>query len=836
MSLEQDIQDLTRNIDDLNDAFTALNATVFKNLDAQGVSVTRQTKAIDDNTSSVKENTKANQEASLEEVRRAKRSAQTSLESERYMRSFAGRLEMAAGSSVAAHKSLLRMSGFVNGASQVLGTLGKTAMAFGKAMYQGEQGAAANNSAIEAASKGLKDFLGNFGLVGKIVGSLVGLFGDWLQETNKLSDRLYTAYSEMARVGVAASDGMRGAADAAVRLGFGLSDAGIQNFIKLMKGAAGDLALLSGSAIEGRKQFVAIAEQLIDRGPVQRGLMNLGLSVEDINQGVANFVQNQVGLGIASRRTNQELVRGSIDFIKQLDIMAKLTGQQAQDMQAQIDANRRNERFRATIEKVRLEEGEDAARNLELNMAALARVAPDTAKGLMDIAGNFVGTKEAAQAFQSGLSGIPDLMKRQLGGGFQELGVAVKQTTNAYGVSLGQVGAFGDVFGSLYEQYKLGNMSQQDFNKALDEAIRQQREQMSGADGLVGAQTNMRIAQMDTRDSLQQLGVVTATVTTPALADLAQAANSITRILTSIVPQTGGQAVGAVAGTAAGAKGGAMLGAKLGAFGGLPGVAIGTTLGGITGAVAGYFGGKALAPGAAPGAPVTRQPAPQSQAVPGAAPGAPNAPGTLQPSTTSLAGPPISFQSGSMTGTPAHFGQLDPEFRARIEAMAAEYRQLTGGKTLQINSAFRSAEEQAALIAKGGQGANPAAKPGQSRHQLGLAIDVPPNQRAQLEALGLLKKYRMAGIPNDPPHIQSLQYGGIATGPKSGYTALLHGNEAVVPLADGKTIPVEMPNLDRSMQDQASMLGAQLQALEELVRYMRDNNAISTRILQAANN
>jgi hypothetical protein len=65
---------------------------------------------------------------------------------------------------------------------------------------------------------------------------------------------------------------------------------------------------------------------------------------------------------------------------------------------------------------------------------------------------------------------------------------------------------------------------------------------------------------------------------------------------------------------------------------------------------------------------------------------------------------------------------------------------------------------------------------------------------------------------------------------------MLHGTEAVVPLPDGKTIPVEMPNLDRNMQEQVNMMGAQLVALEELVRYMRENASISAKILQAANN
>ena len=35
--------------------------------------------------------------------------------------------------------------------------------------------------------------------------------------------------------------------------------------------------------------------------------------------------------------------------------------------------------------------------------------------------------------------------------------------------------------------------------------------------------------------------------------------------------------------------------------------------------------------------------------------------------------------------------------------------------------------------------------------------------------------------------------GGIARGAQSGYPAMLHGTEAVVPLPDGKSIPVTMP-------------------------------------------
>jgi hypothetical protein len=183
------------------------------------------------------------------------------------------------------------------------------------------------------------------------------------------------------------------------------------------------------------------------------------------------------------------------------------------------------------------------------------------------------------------------------------------------------------------------------------------------------------------------------------------------------------------------------------------------------------------------------------------------------------------------TGTRAHFDKLDPAVKNAFLQMARDYNQLSGGDKLQINSAFRSPEEQAAVD----PGTNPKAAPGMSLHNVGRAVDIQSEQRAKLEEYGLLSKYGFKTLPNDPPHI-FMQTGGIATGPKGGYAATLHGTEAVVPLPDGKTIPVQMPNLDRNMEQQVSMMGAQLIALEELVRYMRDSNAISTRILQAANN
>lgn len=129
--------------------------------------------------------------------------------------------------------------------------------------------------------------------------------------------------------------------------------------------------------------------------------------------------------------------------------------------------------------------------------------------------------------------------------------------------------------------------------------------------------------------------------------------------------------------------------------------------------------------------------------------------------------------------------------------------------------------------------------------------------------------------------------GGISTGPNSGYTQLLHGTEAIVPLPDGKRIPVdldfssiltnfentvkstiagptnqslvafdtlsrdlmqttnkietslklpELRELNQRMADQMGAMQQQISKLAEVVDILRQNNATSEKILQAARN
>lgn len=81
---------------------------------------------------------------------------------------------------------------------------------------------------------------------------------------------------------------------------------------------------------------------------------------------------------------------------------------------------------------------------------------------------------------------------------------------------------------------------------------------------------------------------------------------------------------------------------------------------------------------------------------------------------------------------------LNPQLKERFAALAKEYNEKTG-KKIQVNSGYRSPEEQAALYAK--LGPPKAAPPGRSRHESGLAIDINSPDANKAIELGLMSKY-----------------------------------------------------------------------------------------------
>ena len=129
--------------------------------------------------------------------------------------------------------------------------------------------------------------------------------------------------------------------------------------------------------------------------------------------------------------------------------------------------------------------------------------------------------------------------------------------------------------------------------------------------------------------------------------------------------------------------------------------------------------------------------------------------GASAPSSVPEAGgAPKTGQAGSQylrLGKGVEIEGSNPVMLKHFLGMAEEYGEKTG-KTIQVNSGYRSYERQAALHRQFPQ---KAAAPGRSLHEKGMAIDINSSDANELEKLGLMKKYGFTRpVGGEPWHIE----------------------------------------------------------------------------------
>jgi len=192
------------------------------------------------------------------------------------------------------------------------------------------------------------------------------------------------------------------------------------------------------------------------------------------------------------------------------------------------------------------------------------------------------------------------------------------------------------------------------------------------------------------------------------------------------------------------------------------------------------------------------------------------------------------LQFTGKSGQRQNFDGLNESMKTALVAAGQQYFEQTGQK-LQMNSAFRSPEDQKRLYQKtldaGTPGVDPNTKmpvapPGKSSHETGNAVDIQnysdPKAVAAMNAQGLRQT-----VPKDPVHFQlQAADGGVFSGPDSGYPIIAHGDEAVVPLNNGGG------NFVKVFEDMAMMMGKQVGAIDELIRIAKNGNDIQTKILR----
>lgn len=279
----------------------------------------------------------------------------------------------------------------VNAAGQALGALAGAGIESTKAMYEGKKGMGAFNSGLDELSKAAAlagtalTMLMPGGIIMKaVVGGLTMAATAAIAYTkaaNDMADKLYQGYSKLQESGAAASDGMTGVFNDAKKLGLSMNQ--LDSYVSLVAANSQELALMSGSVAQGRKEFAKVGEALESS---RVGFYKMGITQEQQNEALMRYTKNQTLAGRAQNMTSKELADGARAYIYEQDKLAKLTGISAQKQQALLDKARENEQFNAKLRMLELKgdaESLAAAERLKQGLQVAAMAGDESAEAFM---------------------------------------------------------------------------------------------------------------------------------------------------------------------------------------------------------------------------------------------------------------------------------------------------------------------------------------------------------------------------------------------------------------------------------------------------------------------
>ena len=429
--------------------------------------------------------------------------------------------------------------------NQSLKTLGQSSLALASSLAKGEQGASIYNNSIKSGADAVAAFASKFGILGTIVGSLAQLLGKYVTAATEQSDKLFAGYQQLSKIGAAGAGGLQETLDNLHQFGYTLKD--LDQFAATIKANAETLAVYNGTVNQGTKAFAQVTQGFKDSG-LQTQFRLLGLGVQEINQGIAGFTRIQVLSGFNQRKTTAELVQGSSEYIRQLDLLTRLTGKSAESLQAEQERNRQNAAFAVTLQEIeeRAEMARAAGDTVEekrltdtvTNMQAIVAQVPESMKasvrGLMT---GFAGSsKESLQMFLAApgaaqqLLGVRQGLSADQGQAIlEQLRSGLKETARTQRSLFQFQGRGEEIFGSAFAFGEIGEERQ----KALRDAADAQRNQILTPEAGVKAQVSMRQAQESiTRasEAFVNLGVK------PVTRGLELLNNAINRVTETILP------------------------------------------------------------------------------------------------------------------------------------------------------------------------------------------------------------------------------------------------------------------------------------------------------------
>jgi len=407
--------------------------------------------------------------------------------------------------------------------------LGTSMKQLGAGIYKNTQGVGQFGGAIESGADAVSAYTKKFGPAGQAVGLFTQALAKYVAASLKMSDQLFDSYTKISRAGVVGAGAMSEVYDSLRDFGYTME--GLENLGNLLGRNSKNFGLFFQSALQGSRAFGQVASQ-IQNSDLRQQFFQLGMSVDDINDGIAGYVAQQGKLGQIQGKSVDQLAKGSEAYIKELDILTKLTGMTRQEQEDAREQALQIEAFYAGLADLGEAQQEEALKAFTMMYAkggpkAAAEMASQFNGVITAASDMFLTTGGASmQAFSKEFfarGGTAAQSAQMIKDSISPDMAKITQDLNKMGVSLGLN------FRTIQNLTKDGMVPLEKLAKELTD---EQFKQLTGMDKATAAQAGARDSQIKTAQNLQDFVRMGVGPATAALEIFTQAVE----YLTSFIP------------------------------------------------------------------------------------------------------------------------------------------------------------------------------------------------------------------------------------------------------------------------------------------------------------
>lgn len=224
----------------------------------------------------------------------------------------------------------------LNGVGSALGVLFRSTVGIGKEFF--------------GTSNSLQAFSYHIPIVGNYLQGMTGYLEDSVQSLRALSGSGASFNNSLVELRVSAAE----------------SYMSLNDYTDMVRRNTERLSGFGGTVTQGTFQTRQLFKAL---GSTQQELMNIGLSFADINESLINYQYlNRAGSRAQQRDINAQ-AQAAAEYIKQLNTLAKLTGQDVKSMQEKLSAQQADVAFQMKLAQLRPEERDKVQQGLAEAMA-----------------------------------------------------------------------------------------------------------------------------------------------------------------------------------------------------------------------------------------------------------------------------------------------------------------------------------------------------------------------------------------------------------------------------------------------------------------------------------